>query len=401
MPRLRLLLPLLLSTLAVGCADFPTSGPGYFVVNTQEDGVDAAPGDLRCATARGTCSLRAAIMESNAMPGANTVRLPAGTYTLAIPGTGAAESGDLDVTGPVQVLGAGVGQTIIDGNQLVTRDRIFDLQRERLNLLDLTLRNGGGNVDGGAIRTVTGALLLRRTVLTGNSAWVLGGALLNNALAEIEDSTFDNNEASGRGGAISNEPTGILGMDRSTVSNNRANLGAGINNRGEMTLYNVTVSQNTGSTGPGGIFNVRSLVLNDVTVTRNANNGDTRAAGVGNEPGAFLELSNTIVAGNENRGGPDNCSGTLTSRGYNLFDDVTGCTLAGDTTGNQVAIARLGALADNGGPTRTHMPEATSPAVNAGNPAAPGSSLVACRTTDQRGVARPIGGRCDIGAVER
>lgn len=402
MPRLRLLLPLLLSTLSVGCADFPTAGPGYFVVNTFEDLVDASPSDLRCATARGTCSLRAAIMESNAMPGANTVQLPAGTYTLSIPGAGSAESGDLDVTGPVQVLGAGAVTTIIDGNRNVLRDRIFHLERGRLNLIDLTLRNGGSDsVSGGAIRTETGLLLLRRTVLTNNTAYVHGGALFNAALAEIEDSTFDGNQVDARGGAIHNSTTGNLGIDRSTLSNNRANLGAAINNEGEMTLYNVTISGNTGSTGPGGIFNLGGADLNNVTLTLNRNQGPDRGAGVANEGRSFV-MSNTILANNTNGGGgPWECSGTLTSRGWNLLQTPTGCTLTGVTTGNLVDISRLQPLANNGGPTRTHALGLRDPAYNAGNPAAPGSSPAACRTTDQRGIARPRDGRCDIGAFEQ
>ncbi len=53
----------------------------------------------------------------------------------------------------------------------------------------------------------------------------------------------------------------------------------------------------------------------------------------------------------------------------------------------------LGALADNGGPTLTHALLPGSPALDAGNDAA-------CSATDQRGVSRPQGAHCDIGAYE-
>ncbi len=61
---------------------------------------------------------------------------------------------------------------------------------------------------------------------------------------------------------------------------------------------------------------------------------------------------------------------------------------------------RLGSLANNGGPTQTHALLAGSDAIDAGNPATPGSGGDACLATDQRGVARPQGATCDIGAFE-
>ncbi len=60
----------------------------------------------------------------------------------------------------------------------------------------------------------------------------------------------------------------------------------------------------------------------------------------------------------------------------------------------------LGPLANNGGPTQTHALLAGSPAIDAGNPATPGSGGNACEATDQRGYARPAGLACDIGAYE-
>jgi hypothetical protein len=93
--------------------------------------------------------------------------------------------------------------------------------------------------------------------------------------------------------------------------------------------------------------------------------------------------------------------GLLVSGGYNLIGDSSGSTaFTNGVNGDQVGSAasrldpKLGALATNGGPTQTHAPLAGSPAIDAG-PLAP------CPTAaDQRGVARPQGLRCDIGAVE-
>ena len=90
------------------------------------------------------------------------------------------------------------------------------------------------------------------------------------------------------------------------------------------------------------------------------------------------------------RGG-DNCAGKPSVNiSYSLFDDDTCQYITG--TGNIYEFAFIGALADNGGPTLTHMIASFSPAINTGD---------CLLELDQRGVARPQGGACDIGAVER
>ena len=71
-----------------------------FTVNSTVDAVDANPGDGACATLGGLCTLRAAVQETNARPGADTISVPPGTYVLAIPGAGedVSVTGDLDIT---------------------------------------------------------------------------------------------------------------------------------------------------------------------------------------------------------------------------------------------------------------------------------------------------------------
>jgi hypothetical protein len=101
----------------------------------------------------------------------------------------------------------------------------------------------------------------------------------------------------------------------------------------------------------------------------------------------------------------------MRSAGYNLIGNGAGCNFAQaatDRVGTPAAPIdpRLGPLADNGGPTQTHALLADSPAIDAANPAAPGSGGDACPGTDQRGVHRLEDGdgdgvpRCDIGALE-
>src|SRR4051812_9975212 len=80
-----------------------------FTVDTTADGIDADPSDGLCKTATNTCTLRAAIMQANALGGSSMVTLPAGTYTLTLAGMGedAATLGDLDVAASITIQGAG------------------------------------------------------------------------------------------------------------------------------------------------------------------------------------------------------------------------------------------------------------------------------------------------------
>jgi CSLREA domain-containing protein len=391
----------------VGC-EFPEPGdPGYFVVNSTADSVDLLPGNGLCATRAGTCTLRAAIQESNAMAGSNTVELPAGTYLLTLPGGGGVTEGDLNVTQPVRILGAGASSTRIDGNGATLNTRIFHVQSGSLQVSDVTLQNGGSpNVNaGGGIRVDTGSVFLTRVVMTGNEAFSAGGAIaLFAGLLSLVDSTIDSNIVTSRGGGLYAGMETNIGITRCTFSNNQSTLGGAIQSFGNLTMENSTVSGNSGSAGTGGIINVGVMNLNNVTITNNTSDEETsgRAGGISSN-GGTLNLRNTLIAGNFNTaGGSPDCAGTLNSQGHNLIQSTTGCTVGGTTTGNLIGVnPLLGPLANNGGLTRTHSIGALSPAREAGNPAVPGSSDTACRATDQRNVSRPQGARCDIGAFER
>jgi large repetitive protein len=108
-----------------------------FVVNSNGDALDALVGDGRCATAAGMCTLRAAVAESNALPGADTIQLPPGTYEIGIPPLNQNDitTGDLDITDSLTITGAGASATIIDGGlpvagapvQVRGLDRLFEV----------------------------------------------------------------------------------------------------------------------------------------------------------------------------------------------------------------------------------------------------------------------------------
>ena len=151
----------------------------------------------------------------------------------------------------------------------------------------------------------------------------------------------------------------------------------------------------TGSSGEGAaIYNYGNVaIINNSTLSGNT---ATYAGGIYNASGS-LKLQNSIVASN----GLPNCSGTVTSDGYNLSGDNT-CNLtgSGDLTN---ANPLLGPLQNNGGTTQTMALLAGSPAVDAGNPSGCTDGQDNLLTTDQRGMPRPDPEDkrgCDMGAYE-
>jgi hypothetical protein len=188
--------------------------------------------------------------------------------------------------------------------------------------------------------------------------------------------------------------------------------GGGVYASANITLTNSTVSGNAAHGSGAGLFQMECCNLpgpfsrlNNVTLARNT--ADADGDGVGDAGGiqvsaGILTATNSIIAGNVDLGGqaPD-CVGTLTSAGYNLIGTTAGCILSGTPLGDSLNTpAGLGALGDHGGLTWTMPLLPVSAARDAGNPAAPGSSDTACAPVDQRGLARPYGPRCEMGAFE-
>ncbi len=240
---------------------------------------------------------------------------------------------------------------------------------------------GGQASGGGGIVNNDGAMTLTNVTVSGNTATSTGG--YGGGIINIQQMTLTN----------------------VTISGNSAQYGAGIYNGAgvgnSMSLTNVTISGNnhpSAAAGGGGIWNTTNgnLTIANATITQN-----TAAQSGGIQNLATVVSRNTILAGNiSTPPWPIDCAGTITSNGYNLVGNTTGCSF-GSTTGDLLNVApNLGALQNNGGSTQTHALNPSSPAVNTGNPAVPGSGGNACAATDQRGISRPQGTRCDIGAYE-
>lgn len=241
---------------------------------------------------------------------------------------------------------------------------------------------------GGAISNYN-VLTLEKSILTGNSARE-GGGIFNSGTITVRNSSFFNNIATGiGGGGIANRHSIGSTVTGSTFSGNTASgMGGGglYSYYSPQTVTNSTFHGNSTTSSGGGIFSYRS----DLTVTNNTFSGNIAGAGSGIYSifVGSLSFSNNILA---NSSGGNDCFSDLdvpVTGGNNLVETRYGCgspALTGDPV--------LGPLADNGGPTLTMALLSGSPAINTGNDAS-------CAATDQRGIARPQGLHCDMGAYE-
>jgi CSLREA domain-containing protein len=170
------------ATLLVVLLSFFTSGCMTYRVNSLADAPDANPGDRTCARAippgteagapGGLCTLRAAVMESNASAWKDTIEVPSGLYQLTLPV--AEGGGHLAITDGVKIQGAGAATTVIDGNHT---NSVFYVQSEGLELNHVTIQ-GGNSQAGGGIRVDAGTSEFNNLVIRQNEAFTGGGGLL-------------------------------------------------------------------------------------------------------------------------------------------------------------------------------------------------------------------------------
>lgn len=188
-----------------------------FTVNSVLDEQDAQPGNGACetATGNGVCTLRAAVQETNAWPGADVIVLPAGVYTLTLAGAveDMARFGDLDLRDDLTLTGAGAGTTVIDGNGL---DRVIDVPHSASDVAisGVTIRNGDvafpnrtgddwpWTVESGGCVLSLGTLALRDSVITGCRAGRTGGGIYAEAGLTLDNTTVADNQAGEAGGGL-------------------------------------------------------------------------------------------------------------------------------------------------------------------------------------------------------
>jgi hypothetical protein len=348
-----------------------TYGP---VFNVASAPVNIADGDV--------AGLIAAINNANATCSpATTINLaPGGTYTLTAVAENPSEyNAPLAVGLPV----IRVSMTI-NGNG-ATIQRSTEPGTPDFTVISVSGRTAGGPPSCYAYPVLT----LNQIIITGGSG---GGLHMNSGNAVVQDSTITQNTGAG-----------------------------GISNAcGSLTLLNSTVSYNSSDSayGGGGVFfwgfscapDKPTADISFSTIYENSNPGWGRGNAIGTafaQPGS-VRLKNSILASPSHPSEAVCNSGNniLVSLGHNILGDATDvfgsrCYEALTAPGDMINTnPLLGPLANNGGPTPTHMPLCNSPAIDA-VPVADSTDVNGVPiTTDQRGVNRPQGAASDIGAVE-
>jgi hypothetical protein len=230
-------------------------------------------------------------------------------------------------------------------------------------------------------------------VSTIDGANVNNGILAHSGNIQVENFIVQNSTSSNGGAIYIYEAN--LKLKRTTLRNNTANgNGAGIFvHDGNLTLINSTIRGNIAGGSGGGIYaSLNSGTSVNIQNSTIAYNHASTGGGITqtNATYATYNLTNTIIANNTgSNSGPD-CSGTMTSANYNIIENMTGCTISSGS--NNLNVDPLLDI-NLTGVMLVHMPLAGSPAIN-------GGTSSGCPSTDQRGMDRPQGVACDIGAIE-
>lgn len=304
-------------------------------------------------------------------------------------GGGALERTSLD---PVVLDGQGFTLTQRCSDNAVVQENVG---AGLVTIQNITITGGSAGGSGGGV-FAQGDLMIINSVFRGNHANQFGGAMATDGELNITSSLIDDNNASMGGGGIAANL--ILNITSSTVSNNLGGgAAAAASDQAAITVTNSTVTGNSQAGNGAGLFSGGSVTLVYATVADNVAQVafDNIQTGTG-----LTSFASVVVGGSAER---LNCLDTddNTSLGYNYSDDEScGFTRPTDRQAQPVGSALLGPLGDNGGPTPTRVPGPGSPLIDAIPVAACQDDGASGITTDQRGVSRPQGPGCDIGAVE-
>ena len=353
----------------------------------------------------GTGSLRWAIESA---PAGSTI-----TFDASLQGT-ILLTNRLSIDKRLSIRGPGAGRLIVNGN---SNDE-FGIEVASPGLVSIA-----GLAFKSSSLYNAGTLTLIDSTISGNSAIIYpsfsvlspsanspdGGGIFNQERGTLTliSSTVSGNYAETSGGGIYNSPSAMLTLISSTVSGNLADTGGGISNDGTLRLINSTISDNRAERPGGGILNGGTYSqMEMIFCTVYGNTSGEEGGGIWNgvnNSASQVVMRNSLVAGNKAPAGPD-MLGPLTSQGYNLIQNTQDTTFASNQAHGtdllQVASSGLRIdplLRDNNGATQTHALLSGSTAIDR---IPPKDCRIKDISTDQRGVRRPQGVACDIGAYE-
>ena len=342
----------------------------------------------------------------------NRLSITRGKAGSALQGGGLVNNGTLTVT-----------NCIFSGNTAYYGGGLINQNQATLMVTNCIFSANTSHSGGGGLRN-NGTMTVINSTFSGNSGsggW--GGGILNDRTLTVRNSTFSGNTiGAGAGGGISNINGASLIVIDSSFTGNSAGDGGGIQNiYGPLTVNNSTFSGNSAVASGGGISSYPgSLTVSNSTFSGNnvtgptgtggglatgspgtvfnstfSGNGAARGGGISNSASgrSVLNFANNIVA-NSTAGGDCSNTGTIGTNRNNLIEDGS-CSTNGVRF--KTGDPQLGALADNGGPTRTFALLSSSPAIDAGDNATCAAAPVSGK--DQRGKSRNDA-QCDIGAFE-
>jgi hypothetical protein len=368
--------------------------------------------------------------------GALTVQ-GAGAVTLSdcvVTGNHVTTGTDLADVGAV-VLSSGSAETLTVTNCQITNNVLQGAADADIGAIDW-------DADG-ASATITGSVITGNSAAAGSNGVIAGGIDSEGGPLTITQSFIGNNTATGGEGDISGgvvNEGGDMTLSYSSITDNTAtgqigsNFGGAVNNEGgTQTVTNSTISGNsasiavapTSANGTGTVGTHERTIHGSsvstslagawlnfggggslVYVTMDGNTGDTSAnfnAANLIQQGGVVSFFGTAIGDPHNGPNCDVEGETVSnvSHGFNAEDDAGAtCKFSSSTQDTVGQPLSLSALADNGGPGPTQLPQTTSVLVDAIPPASCQADGAAGITTDERGITRPQGAGCEIGAVE-
>ena len=288
-----------------------------------------------------------------------------------------------DGTKSMTLIGAGATATQIGAGSSVPSCAIT-VTTAAIVLQDLGLRGGTGCCTRGVCMTVpsgaAAAVTLNRVIVSpGGGSRGIEAVTSGSGTASISivDTLFQGNSD----GALVLNGQGNVDIDRTLFYNNWGpsftTAPVQVSGGATTTITNSTFNGNFVDGGVGGISHASSGLLTLVNVTLAGNSGTTLSGNV-------ASIDHTIIQGTCAIGG-------VLGGSYSIESPGNTCALGGSSQSSvSSASLALGALADNGGPTPTMLPQAGSVAIDIGGPG--------CEPVDQRNLPRV--GPCDAGAVE-